>query len=210
MGNLRCITVLLIVISFLVSGCNGESEGLVGIVSQGGMECLGEEANPIVGDTVYVSPDGDDGNQGDTMDGPLLTLSHALCNLQPGQTLHIMPGTYHESVVLGGFGNEDLPIIIKGNDKGDELSILDGEGTLTMGLALVECTNIVIENIDFRNYTDEGLYALLGSDLTIQKNRFIANGRTSIDPDVEGEGFGVRIEGSTDVLIVNNVLNNRC
>jgi parallel beta-helix repeat protein len=204
MGKLRYLSILLVVMWILASGCDGEGEGLVGIISHGGTECLGEEAQPIEGDSVYVSPNGDDRNRGDTIDAPFLTLAHALCNLQPGQTLQIMPGTYHESVVMGGFGNEDAPMIIRGVARGGKFSILDGEGTLTMGLALVECTNIVIENIDFRNYTDEGLFALLGSDLTIQHNRFIANGRASIDQDVEGEGFGVRIEGTTDVSIVNN------
>jgi parallel beta-helix repeat protein len=204
MGKLRFMVILLVEMMIFTSGCNGEGEGLVGILSHGGTECLGEEAQPIEGDTVYVSPDGDDGNLGNTPDAPFLTLSRALCNLRPGQTVHIMPGIYRESVILGGFGSGDAVMIIKGVTMGDQWPVLDGEGELTIGLALVECTNIVVESIEFRNYTDEGLFALLGSDLTIQSNRFIANGRASIDPDVEGEGFGVRIEGTIDVSIVNN------
>jgi nitrous oxidase accessory protein NosD len=131
-------------------------------------------------------------------------LAQALCNVRPGQTVHVMPGVYRESVVLGLFGSGDAPIVIRGMPAGGELPILDGEGERTMGLALVECTNVVVESIEFRSYTDEGLYVLLGSDITIRGNRFLANGRASVDPDREGEGFGVDVEGATNVLIEGN------
>ena len=54
------IIVLMILIAFKCSGCNGVDDGLVGITFQNGMECLGEDAQPAEGDNVYVSPEGHD------------------------------------------------------------------------------------------------------------------------------------------------------
>ncbi len=197
------VTVMLLIV-FVALGCKGSEGSLVGIVFNNGTECLGNEAQPIEGDTIYVAPDGDDNNAGDTPEAPLRTLAQALCNVRPGQTVYIMPGTYRESIVMGAFGSSSARITIQGVSDGEQLPILEGESNRTMGLALVESTNIVVENLEFRDYSDEGLFALLGSDIVLQNNRFIANGRASVDPDTHGEGFGVRIEGTQRVTITGN------
>jgi parallel beta-helix repeat protein len=194
----------LIIIAIMCTNCDGTDDGLVGITFKNGTECLGEEAQSVEGDIVYVSPEGDDQNAGTTGLAPLRTLALALCNLRPGQTLNILPGTYRESIVMGDFGNEESPILIQGVAVGDQLPVLEGDGIRTMGLALIESTNIVVENLEFRNYSDEGLFILLGSEITIRGNRFIANGIASIDADADGEGFGIRVEGTSEILIESN------
>ncbi|MFQ5434980.1 MAG: nitrous oxide reductase family maturation protein NosD [Anaerolineae bacterium] len=189
----------------LVAGCGASSggEGEVGIPFANGVECLGEEAAPSEQEVVFVSPDGRDDNPG-TETATWQTLAHALCQAQPGQTINILPGVYRESVVMGLFGSADFPITIQGVPDGDELPILDGEGMRTMGIGLVESANIVIANLEFRNYTDEGLYVLVGEDMVIRGNRFVGNGRASIDPEFDGEGFGVQISGGKRIIIENN------
>jgi parallel beta-helix repeat protein len=187
-------------------GCESDSgswisDGDIGLPQRDGVECIGEDAHPRQGDTIFVSPGGDDANPGDSRERPLKTLASALCNLRPGQTLQILPGTYHESVIMGAFGTSDQPIIIQGED---QKPVLDGENRRTMGIALVESVNIIVANLEFRNYTDEGLQVIEGSDITIQDNLFIANGRASIDPDADGEGFGVNVDGTHGVQIVGN------
>lgn len=196
--------VVVMSIALIALGCKGTDEGLVGIVFNNGTECLGEEAQPIKGDTIYVSPDGDDDYAGNTPESPLRTLAQALCNVRPGQTVRIMPGTYRESVIMGAFGSNSAMITIQGVSDGEQLPVLDGESNRTMGIALVECTNITVENLEFRNYSDEGLFVLLGSDIMIHNNRFIANGRASIDSDLEEEGFGVNVEEAQRVTIAGN------
>jgi len=183
---------------------DGPREGEMGIVFQNGVECLGEEAQPIQGSTIYVSPDGDDNNAGTSANAPLATLAYALCNIVPGQTLMVLPGIYHESVILGAFGHADKPITIQGVVEGERWPVLDGESRRTMGIAFVESTNIHVENLEFRNYTDEGLDLLLGSDFVLRHNRFIDNGRASTDPDADGEGFGLNIDGVQKVLVEKN------
>lgn len=188
----------------VVSISDPEREGMVGLVFQNGVECLGEEAQPVESETIYVSPTGDDNNSGISPKVPLGTLAKALCNLDPGQTLFVLPGIYHESVILGAFGNSTSPITIHGVIENDQRPILDGESIRSMGIALVESTNFVIQNLEFRNYTDEGLYILSSSDMVIRNNRFIDNGRASTDPDFEGEGFGLAIIGVKNALIEGN------
>ncbi|MFQ5399498.1 MAG: nitrous oxide reductase family maturation protein NosD [Anaerolineae bacterium] len=183
------------------SGCN---TGEVGIPFQDGIECLGEEAQPVAGDTIYVAPDGNDDNAGNRPDAPFATLGRALCHVRPGQTVEIAPGTYRESVIMGLFGDSSAPIVIHGTADAHSRPVLDGESHRTMGIALVESNHIVIEGLEFRNYTDEGLFVLTGSDITIRNNRFVGNGRASTDPEHEGEGFGVNVVGARDVIIEGN------
>lgn len=183
--------------------------GQVGIPFVNGVECLGEQAHPLGGHQVFVSPDGEDGNTGTSAASPLRSLASALCNLQPGQTLNILPGTYRESVIMGAFGDSDAAIIIRGVVEGDRLPVLEGENSRSMGIALVESQNIVVKNLEFRNYSDEGLYILTGSEFVIRDNRFVDNGRFSTNPDAYGEGFGVNVVGARSVLIEGNqVLGN--
>jgi len=176
---------------------------LVGIVFRNGVECLGEEAQPLAGEEIYVSLEGDDSNPG-TKTAPLGTLARAICSLRPGQTLNIAPGKYHESIILGEFGNSNAPIIIRANPEAESRPVLEGDSTRTMGIALVESANIIIEGLEFRNYTDEGLLVLEGSGFIIRDNKFTTNGRASIDPDYEEEGFGIGVYGARDVLIEGN------
>ncbi|MBL7163433.1 MAG: right-handed parallel beta-helix repeat-containing protein [Anaerolineales bacterium] len=181
-----------------------KSDGnLVGIIFQNGVECLGEEAQPKEGDVLYVSFEGDDSNPG-TETAPLGTLAYAICNLVPGQTLNIAPGVYQESIIMGAFGNSSAPIVIRANPGEDSRPVLEGESTRTIGIALVESTNIIVEGLEFSNYLDEGLLILEGSDFIIRDNKFTANGRASVDPDHDEEGFGVNVLGAKDVLIEGN------
>lgn len=210
--------ILCISIVFL-AGCQSSNawqppEGLfdqseVGIIFENGIECLGENAQSFAGQTRYVSPSGSDLNSGLTPAEPFGTLAFAICHLQPGQTVNIMPGIYHESVILGAFGSPDKPITIQGMSEGDQFPILEGDSIRTMGIALVESTNVVIQNLTFQNYTDEGLQVLESSHITIRKNHFIDNGRASIDPDADQEGFGINLDGCSHILIeANQVLGN--
>ena len=193
---------MLLLVMVFTPACNGDG-GLVGIHFKNGAECLGEEAQPLPGEVIFVSPEGDDNNPG-TIDAPLGTLAMAMCNLRPGQILEILPGEYRESVILGEFGDSNNPIIIRAHTDGVSRPILEGESKRTMGIALVESENIIIEGLEFRNYTDEGLLVLLGSDITIRDNKFFANGRASTDPDHDGEGFGVNVLGAQNILIEGN------
>ncbi|MBC8504865.1 MAG: right-handed parallel beta-helix repeat-containing protein [Anaerolineales bacterium] len=212
MKSFHTLWIMMILPLFLVTCASAEevwaqnviSDGnLVGIVFQNGVECLGEDAQPKEGDELFVSLEGDDSNPG-TESAPLGTLAYALCNLVPGQTLNIAPGEYRESIILGAFGDSKSPIVIRANPEVDQRPLLEGESTRSIGIALVESTNIIVERLEFRNYLDEGLLILEGSNLILRNNKFTANGRASVDPDLDEEGFGVNVLGASDVLIEGN------
>lgn len=179
-------------------------EGEMGIVHVGALECFPGEREPVPGPAIYVSPQGDEGNSGATQEEALRSFAQAACRLLPGQTLRVLPGTYRESVVLGLFGEPGEPIRIQGVEREGQRPVLDGGERLTFGLALVESQNIVVENLEFRRYTDEGMLVLLGSDIVIRNNRFLENGRDSIEPDNEGEGFGLNLLGAQKLLVEGN------
>jgi len=105
---------------------------------------------------------------------------------------------------MGAFGDSTQPIVIRAHPEEDSVPVLDGESSRTMGIALVESTNIIIEGLEFKNYTDEGLLILEGSGFTIRNNKFTSNGRASIDPDNDEEGYGVNVLGASNVLIEGN------
>lgn len=71
----------------------------------------------------YVSTTGSDSNSG-TLRAPFQTLTHGTSVLQPGDTLHIRGGVYHEAVKLGAEGTSAAPITIKAFNS--ENVILDG------------------------------------------------------------------------------------
>lgn len=195
--------ILIIVVALMLSACQSDS-GLVGIPFVNGVECLGEEAQPIPSPVVYVSADANAETATGMAEAPFPTVAQALCNVSPAQTVRIAVGTYHESVVMGLFGG-DAPITIQGTpDAQGNLPVFDGENQRTVGLALVESSNITVRNIEFRNYLDEGMYVLMGADIFISNSRFVSNGRASADPDVDGEGFGLRVDGTQHVTIENN------
>ncbi|MBU0675881.1 MAG: right-handed parallel beta-helix repeat-containing protein [Proteobacteria bacterium] len=187
-------------------------EGNTGFLFRDATECFGNAAMPIAGTSVYVSPNGDDTNNGDSAQLPLKTLAKALCNAGPGQTVYLLPGTYHESVIMGDFGNATDGITISGvtdPQNPDLLPLLDGDKLRTFGLAITESQKVTVKNIEFRNHTDAGLFVALSDTVTITANIFDSNGFNSISTDAGGEGFGLLASDLTNAVISNNeALNN--
>ena len=79
---------------------------------------------PVDGASRFVdAARGHDADPG-TEQAPWGTLGHALRQLQPGETLYLRGGTYHESVFLSRSGTEAAPITIASFP--GELAVLDG------------------------------------------------------------------------------------
>lgn len=180
-------------------------EGETGLFHRGAVECFAADADTFSTPDIYVATNGSDDNDGLTEQTAFRTLGRALCHTRAGITVHIMPGMYNESVIISGFGTPGAAAIrIVGEIEDDEGVIFDGGETLTMGLAVAESHSIHIEGIWFRNYTDEGLYVLESTGITIKDNSFSDNGFDSVEPDFDGEGFGLIVSDCSDVSIYNN------
>ena len=166
----------------------------MGVAFIGGAGCFPGSFDPIPGEEIAVAP----GAKGAGIPGDPTSLAVGACSAVPGQTVRLAPGIYRTSVVLGAF---EGPITIAGGDG----VVLDGDGIRTTGIGLVESSGFVITGIEFRGYADAGLYTLLGSDVEITGNRFVDNGRASTLADNFGEGFGLDVVGTENVVIQGNV-----
>ena len=72
----------------------------------------------------YVSPSGSNGNPG-TQGAPWQELQFSIDNLDPGDVLHVMTGTYHEKVQFNLSGALGMPITVTGIGY---TPVLDGTG----------------------------------------------------------------------------------
>lgn len=109
---LALIVALVVSVPLLLSlGDGGDEPG----PSSEGPEA--REPQPPPGDAVasyYVSPSGDDGNDGRSSDRPLQTIQTALELAQPGSTVVLAPGRYLQDLRSVRDGTAAMPITITG------------------------------------------------------------------------------------------------
>jgi len=179
-------------------------EGDTGFFYRAGRECFGVDADPIDADDLWIAPDGDDDDDGTSEGAAFATLARALCNAAPGQTIHVAPGVYKQSVILAQHGDAEAPVTIVGEAGDDGPPVFDGDGWMTEGIGLIETHGFVVEGLQFRNYTDTGLLVALSDEIQLRDNVFSENGFESIDPGSGGEGFGVNVLDSVQVVIEGN------
>lgn len=97
----------------------------------------------------YVSKGGDDAGTGSASD-PWETIQFAMDHAQPGSTVFIGTGTYHEKVYLNVSGNENGWIVFKNKD--NEEVIVDGSGLSDPAICEIYDQQYVrIEGIHFTN-----------------------------------------------------------
>ncbi len=210
-NSFRVITGLALVVFlalFILTCGEEEKEDATWLFHKGGVVCVGTDAEPIPGTEIYVAVDGDDANEGTSPQEAFATLARALCNVRPGQTVYVGPGTYNESVLLSEFGKRDNPIRIIGQTgPGGEIPVLDGGKTLTYGIAIIgedesrKSYGFVVENLEFRNYTDAGIIAVLSENIELRNCILRDNGFHGYNPENGGEGFGADLVEVIDLIV---------
>lgn len=145
-------------------------------------------------DDFYLHTAGHDTSAG-TLAEPWQTFSHAVSQLQAGDTLHLRAGNYSERLILSAItGTAEAPIVIQNYPS--ETPVIDG-GTLTVpsgGRAGL----VVVENCDY--------VKLQG--LTIQNYQTSASGRTPVGIQIEGSGRGIQINDCHIKQIWQNSTNS--
>lgn len=71
------------------------------------------ETTPTSPNTIFVAPDGTDSNSG-AKDAPVATIQTAIKLAKPGQTVHVNPGHYYETVETIRDGKPGKPITLTG------------------------------------------------------------------------------------------------
>lgn len=132
---------------------------------------------------VFVSPNGNDLNQG-TREKPLLTVQKALENIQAGETVILLEGTYklQKSVTLSCKGEKDRWITLRGEN--NSKAILDG----------------LDYNIDnTKNYPyNKGLIQIENSEYVRVQNVTVRNSHRA----------GINIQDSKNIDIINCTTEN--
>lgn len=149
----------------------------------------------------FVAPDGSDGGPG-TIRRPWATLSFAVSQAIPGDTVLVREGTYRERLVFEGSGTADAPIVFAAYP--GETPVIDGEGVEQPDGwgGMVEINGV--EHIELRGFhiRNSPVCAIQANDsafITISDN-YTYN---TVWP-------GVMAWGTTDVVISGNEVVEAC
>jgi parallel beta-helix repeat protein len=126
-------------------------------------------AGPPMTDIVVVVNDGE-------------LIQEAVQNAQPGTTIQVMPGTYHETVFIDKDGIRLIGVIDEGRR-----AILDGEGKLNDAI-LFSGNNIVVENFTITRYKGNGIMSQAGNNWEIRNNLIVDTGVYGIFPQLGQNG----------------------
>jgi len=115
----------------------------------------------------YVSPNGNDENDGASLARPWRTLARAAKSASPGETIYIMAGDYHETLIPARSGTVEAPIhfVRYGHDR----VVLDGQGKLATGVDLTGRSNIRIEGLTVQGFKETGIRAAQGANIKVER-----------------------------------------
>jgi hypothetical protein len=149
--------------------------------------------DPAAGRSIFVAPDGDDGNDG-TLGSPFRTIQKAASAARAGDTVRVRGGLYKGHVHLRHSGEPGRPIVFR-NAPG-ERPVVDGEGRGRIELQSEQGWRkpigwVVVEGFEVRNGWD-GIKFYNAHDVVIRGNHIHDNSNQGI----LGNGCRVRIEGN--------------
>jgi len=123
---------------------------------------------------------------------------------QPGDTIQVMPGSYHETVYID---KDDIRII--GVIQEGKRATLDGQGKLNDAI-LYSGNNIVIENLLITRYKGNGIMGQAGNNFEIRNNIIVDTGVYGIFPQLGKNGLVVSnvISGIEDAAIYVGMSDN--
>jgi|GEM_PF-4217749 len=174
-------------------------------------------AYPYKGDVLFVSPDGNDDNDGLSRKHPLKTLAAINRMAQPGVTIYLAPGSYAGTLKPAANGTESQPIAIRGLPGGDVRITSQGnepaidltgrkhihlEGLTSynskLGVVVRRASNIVINRVMSLNCNAAGLVLL-------DSKRVRVNRLTSY----QSRGPGVIVQGDCQsIAITDSILHS--
>jgi parallel beta-helix repeat protein len=126
-------------------------------------------AGPPMSDVVLTVKDGE-------------SIQEAVLAAAPGTTIHVMPGTYNETVYIDKDGIRLIGIVT-----GSERATLHGQGVLNDAI-LFSGNNIVIEGFLITKYKGNGIMSQAGNNYEIRDNVIVDTGIYGIFPQLGKNG----------------------
>lgn len=149
--------------------------------------------HPYRDEVFFVSPAGNDRAAGTSVPTAWRTLAHAIGCLQPGQTLYLLAGNYQEALRPPLSGSPDRPIQIR--SRGHDRVVLDGAGTLPHAFDLSGRSDIQIEGLVIRGFTEAGIKLAGSRRIVINENRFL------------GSTVSVAMDRSEEITLQHNLFS---
>ena len=150
-------------------------------------------AHPYNGEVVYVGPEGDDTAAGTSIERAWRTLSHACEQLEPGQTLYLLPGTYAEPIGLSGLrATPDQPTTLRAHGK--RRVVLDGQGEHG-AIELRNCEHVRIQGLRITNTPDAAVRVADSTHVRFEQNRVYDNAGDGLT--FTGDSTGARVIRNT-------------
>jgi hypothetical protein len=162
---------------------------------------------------LFVRISGNDGNDGQSPDTAVQTLSRALKMVAPGTTVYVGPGQYSGLVTVHGFGaTAGFPLRLVADTKGTHTGDAPGPVELDAGgavssMIIENSTNVVVDGFTLtgampqvlpKKLTASAIELRAGSDHSTVRNCVIIG---------NGQADGMRIRAS-GVLAFNNLITN--
>ncbi|RYV02650.1 cytochrome-c peroxidase [Shewanella sp. OPT22] len=139
-----------------------------------------ESADKDIGNSKSVVKNTIEGKTHIVEDGDAIMKAVKAAN--PGDTIQIMPGLYHETVYID---KNDIRII--GVIQEGKRAVLDGKGKLNDAI-LYSGNNIVVENLYITKYKGNGVMGQAGNNFEIRNNIIVDTGVYGIFPQLGKNG----------------------
>ncbi len=142
----------------------------------------------------WVKNGGNDGADGLSVATAWATLNHAADEVDPGDTVHVLDGSY-QGFYLERSGTPGNPITFQAD--GSDVRITSDNGTTPDGINLEGASHVVIDGFIVNDRTRTGIRAVLAEFVTIRNCRAGNNGR-----------WGILTGFVDDVLIEDNEMHH--
>ena len=171
-------------------GFRAEGEAAGQVAAAGSARALKSVAGPAT-DRVVIVKEGE-------------SIQAAVKQAEPGTTIRVMPGTYHETVYVD---KDDIRII--GVIEAGRRAVLDGQKKLNDAV-LYSGNNFVVENLEIRNYKGNGIMGQAGNNFEIRNNLIADAGVYGIFPQLGQNGIVEHnvVSGIADAAIYIGMSDN--
>jgi hypothetical protein len=143
-------------------------------------------AHQYAGNVLFISPEGDDANDGLSVSSALRSLAAAGRLARPGVTVYLLPGEYAGSIFTTGNGEPGQPIVFRGRMEAEAQATIRAT---TTAVNLENRRHVTVENLTLLG-AQVGIATLRSSDIRVADVRVVS-------PAV----CGVAVVESSDVTV---------